>query len=227
MSKIFLDHIVLGVPNLDQATDELQNLLGVKAIYGGKHVGLGTHNALLGIGKPKERIYLELLAINPEEPITNNYPLGLQPNSQNYQVLAWCIRCENFDIEKANNLIRQLGDAYDQGEVRAMQRVSNNGDVLSWRLAANPQKILTSSGKIPFLIQWDNLNQHPSCGIQESNFLDFSFQIFGPDSSAIGKNLQSCGLQDSKNLFFVNSSVNSLGLNLIKNEKGIFFGLKD
>ena len=50
MSKLVFDHIVLAVPHLQNAIDLFHTCLDVKAMAGGRHVGLGTHNAIVGLG---------------------------------------------------------------------------------------------------------------------------------------------------------------------------------
>ena len=45
-----IDHILLGVPDLDKAAADLAKVFGVTPVYGGKHPR-GTHNALLSLGR--------------------------------------------------------------------------------------------------------------------------------------------------------------------------------
>jgi Glyoxalase-like domain len=46
---VTLDHLVYAAPDLATAVADLEEHLGVRAQAGGKHVGLGTHNALLAL----------------------------------------------------------------------------------------------------------------------------------------------------------------------------------
>lgn len=57
-----LDHLVWGSRDLDAAVDELERRTGVRATSGGRHPDLGTHNALVRLGK---RAFLEVLAPDP------------------------------------------------------------------------------------------------------------------------------------------------------------------
>ena len=54
-----VDHIMLGAANLDAGIHELEALTGVRAVYGGEHPNLGTHNALVSLGS---NTYLEVIA---------------------------------------------------------------------------------------------------------------------------------------------------------------------
>ena len=49
-----IDHLIFAAPDLEEGILLLQNLMGVKAVFGGKHIGIGTHNALIGLGEKKE-----------------------------------------------------------------------------------------------------------------------------------------------------------------------------
>lgn len=46
-TEMTIDHLIYGVPDLTDAVDQLERRFGVRAAAGGKHLGVGTHNALL------------------------------------------------------------------------------------------------------------------------------------------------------------------------------------
>ena len=59
----YIDHIVIGIHDLEKGIASIEDLTGVKPVYGGAHPSLGTHNALISLGN---RTYLEILAPNPD-----------------------------------------------------------------------------------------------------------------------------------------------------------------
>ena len=58
-----VDHLVVGSADLDRGIRWVEERLGTAPVFGGVHDGLGTRNALLGLGDQ----YLEVLALDPEQ----------------------------------------------------------------------------------------------------------------------------------------------------------------
>jgi hypothetical protein len=54
-----VDHVIYATADLDGAATRLETELGVSAVRGGRHEGLGTHNRIVPLGGG----YLELLAV--------------------------------------------------------------------------------------------------------------------------------------------------------------------
>ncbi|MGY8804381.1 MAG: VOC family protein, partial [bacterium] len=63
MERLRLDHLVYAVPDLTAAIASFDSALGVSPAYGGRHTGMGTHNAILPF---RGDTYLELIARDPD-----------------------------------------------------------------------------------------------------------------------------------------------------------------
>lgn len=147
-----IDHIVYGVVDLQAGIEELAERLGVRAAYGGKHVGRGTHNALLALGGHS---YLEIIAIDPDQPKpAGAVAFGLD-RVRLPRLVGWatCVT----DIEaRARQAVHR---GYDPGPVQIMSRLQADGTLLEWRLTRHtPDSDLLV---LPFMIDWGQ-SRHPS-----------------------------------------------------------------
>lgn len=107
---MLVDHLVYAAPDLDTAVADLEGQLGVRATAGGRHVGVGTHNALLGLGP---RTYLEIIAPDPEQPEPSMpRPWGVDGITHG-GLAGWALACN--DIDRAVAKARSCG--YDPGKV--------------------------------------------------------------------------------------------------------------
>lgn len=147
-----VDHLVYGVAELGRGISAVEGLLGVRAMAGGKHVGLGTHNALLLLGG---EAYLEIIAPDPEQPSPPRpRPFGLD-GLREARLVAWAAKAT--DIEAQAERARAAG--VDVGSVLRMSRVRPDGRRLEWSLTYREE--LLGDGLVPFLISWEP-GPHPS-----------------------------------------------------------------
>ncbi|WP_202817214.1 VOC family protein [Serinicoccus sp. CUA-874] len=155
-----LDHLVLAVPDLDQAVEELREQTGVSAAAGGSHPGMGTRNALVALRGTGGPAYLELLAPDPaQEPVAPEATmLGLghlvEDGTFSPRLHAWAIR--PGDLDRTLALARDAG--LEVGTATPASRRTRGGTELSWRLAV-PHP-LGLGGVQPFLIDWGS--SHPT-----------------------------------------------------------------
>jgi Glyoxalase-like domain len=149
---MIVDHIVQGVEDLQAGIDDLAERLGVRAAHGGKHIGRGTHNALLALGGHS---YLEIIAIDPDQP-KPAVPVAFGLDRVRLpRLVGWATRVT--DIEASAQRAAQRG--YDPGPIQAMSRLQTDGTLLEWRLTPHtPDPDLLV---LPFMIDWGK-SEHPS-----------------------------------------------------------------
>jgi hypothetical protein len=177
---MLIDHLVYRAPDLAGAIADVEERLGVRAQPGGKHLGLGTHNALLALGP---RTYLEIIAPDPGQPQPSvPRPFGLDEVSRG-GLAGWAVACQ--DIDAAAAAARSRG--YDPGEVVPMQRAGPTGAVLRWRLTLGG----VAGGLVPFLISWGD-TEHPAGSAPRGLVLE-SFHLEHPDPASLAPLLDALG----------------------------------
>ncbi len=140
-----LDHLVYAVPDLAKGVAELERRLGVRATPGGKHVGLGTHNALLALS---DTAYLEVIGPDPEQPApARPRPFGVDGLAEG-RLVTWARHTRRLEGDVA----RARAAGFDPGEPLAMSRARPDGARLDWRLTLRAQP--AGDGLVPFLIDW-------------------------------------------------------------------------
>jgi hypothetical protein len=162
------DHLVLAVRDLEVGTAWLEDRLGVAMAPGGKHVRMGTHNRLLGLG---DGFYLELIAVDPDAAPPGRPRWfgidGVDLPPDRPRLIHWVARCA--DIQAASRLA-----GHDPGEILAMER----GD-FRWRISVPADGHLPGDGLLPTLIQWD-VSFHPSQRLPESACRLMKLEAFHP-----------------------------------------------
>ncbi len=150
--KLVVDHLIYAVPELSAGVAAIQELLGVRAAIGGKHVGLGTHNALLALG-PKT--YLEIIAPDPDQDEYRQPRIFGIDELARPHLVTWVARPDNLDEIAAQD----LGQGQKFGEVLSGSRKTPEGATLTWRFT-DPFTVI-ADGIVPFLIDWGE-SPHPA-----------------------------------------------------------------
>lgn len=167
-----MDHLVYAVPDVDAAVAEIARLSGVAPVEGGRHVGMGTHNFLLGLGGGA---YLEIVGPDPEQgEVGAPRPFGIDRLSAP-RLVAWAIRVPDIDAAVATARTRGL----DPGEPATMSRRTPEGELLAWRLTAPPAGLTL----LPFLIDWGSTPHPTSRGLPEVAL--GSFTGYHPDPGSV------------------------------------------
>lgn len=151
--EVQIDHLVIAAKSLEEGSEYLFDILGVKPQEGGEHAVQGTHNRVLRLG---ESCYVEVIAVNPGAPKPQR-PRWFELDSEAMQerlrrkplLCNWALRTDRIE-ELSRRSILPLGP------VTPMSR----GD-LGWRLTLCEDGRLLRGGIIPFLIEWDEA-VHPA-----------------------------------------------------------------
>jgi hypothetical protein len=165
-----VDHILLGINDLDRGIAAFEQVTGVRPVYGGKHPG-GTHNALVSLG---DGLYLEILALQPNSKSSGSFA-GLDA-LRTLTPIGWAV--SSNDIADLRKRLDAAG--MPLSEPSAGSRVTPAGATLSWQSTDLQKKI----DQAPFFITWDPKSPHPSttspagCKLQQ-------WRIAGPNHKAL------------------------------------------
>ncbi|MCP2167348.1 VOC family protein [Goodfellowiella coeruleoviolacea] len=179
-----LDHLVYAVTDLEAAVAEFAERTGVSPVEGGRHLGRGTRNHLVGLGPTS---YLEIIGPdrdNPPEPATA-VPFGLDRLTAP-KLVTWAVR--PADIEAAVVAARQAGA--DHGPVQPMSRRTPDGALLEWRLASTHPAPL--AGITPFLIDWGDTPHPASTGLPRVELA--ALHATHPDPAAVRRVSDALGI---------------------------------
>jgi hypothetical protein len=175
------DHLVLAAHDLDAGAAWLESRLGVKLASGGKHLRMGTHNRLLGLG---DGFYLELIAIDPDAVAPGRprwFALDRLPASDRPRLIHWVARSDDIEADAARS-------AEPPGEILPMER----GDY-RWRITVPADGHLPGDGLLPTLIQWD-VPFHPASRLPDAGCRLMKLEGFHPQPARIRTVLDSLGL---------------------------------
>jgi len=144
-----LDHILVGVPNLEQAVALVERRTAVRPVLGGSHPGSGTRNALISLGNGS---YLELIGVDPAQKSGGfgKFVAGLRRMTP----LGWAIRTS--DIQRLHRALSERG--VRAHSITAGSRLRPDGRRLEWRtFEVGPEDDVS-----PFFIEWGKGSAHPS-----------------------------------------------------------------
>lgn len=175
-----VDHVILGVNDLERGIEELERLTGVRAVFGGAHPGRGTHNALISLGGSQ---YLEILAPNPKD--EGPAWIGELKSLTTLTPVGWAAHGE--DLPALQKSLQSQG--IQTGNVRPGERKKPDGSRLAWRTL----ELSSSSDLLPFFIEWDAGSAHPSSTSPAGCKLT-GFTLEDPAPDALRKTLQAAGL---------------------------------
>ena len=180
------DHIVVGALSLGQGCDWIEQQLGARPQPGGRHVAMGTHNALLSLGP---RFFLEVIAIDPAgktPPRPRWFDLD-EPRlkaalAEGPQLIHW--------VARTNDITQVVARVPSLGVVTPMSR----GD-LTWQITIPEDGHRPGRGLVPTVIQWPD-RRHPSDGLADSGCTLAVMAGEHPEPGAVRTEIAALGLSD-------------------------------
>lgn len=146
-----VDHLVWCVPELDLGISILERLTHVRAAPGGRHPGVGTHNALASLGP---RSYVEIIAPDPEAENYRRPRVFRLDEIDRPALVTWSA--------PSNSLHELAGLAFNDGQqlgvAHSMSRRRPDGVELRWTMTDPYEEV--DHGLVPFLIDWGD-TPHP------------------------------------------------------------------
>jgi GNAT superfamily N-acetyltransferase len=147
---LHVDHIILGVSDLDAGIREFESLTGVRAVFGGKHPGRGTQNALVSLGP---RMYLEIMAPQPGGRLEGDFA-GIA-TLEHLTPVGFAVFAPDIAAVRAQ-LAR---DGVKTTEPQAGARATPAGTTLHWTTFGILEPKLDVA---PFFIRWEDPAVHPA-----------------------------------------------------------------
>jgi Glyoxalase-like domain len=134
-----IDHIVIGVRDLDAAQAQFEDRYGLTTVEGGRHPGWGTANRLVPLGDA----YLELVTVvDKAEAASSDFGRWVSAMLDGNSRFGWAVRTDDLD-RTASRLGLDVADG---------SRRSRAGHLLHWRIAGVARAAQDSS--LPFFIEW-------------------------------------------------------------------------
>ena len=175
MPDLTLDHVLVGIADLDEGIRLLTALTGVAPARGGQHPGRGTQNALLSLG---ERTYLELIAPVEGSPLQG--PMQLLAQLHQLTPIGWAVGTRHLE----STIGRLQAAGLHVGAPQPGSRERPDGRCLQWRTAQ-----LEIAGDLkPFLIEWSATTVHPATDSPSGCAFE-SLAILGPEAETAGLGL--------------------------------------
>lgn len=172
-----IDHVGVGMNDLDEATRRVAEATGVRPVAGGEHPGAGTRNTLLSLG---DHQYLEIIAPQP------GADLGGWLANEELQPVLWAVASD--DVESTRALLAEAG--FTTSDPQPGSRRTPDGELLEWVTFGVTEPPIPAA---PFFIHWSEGTPHPSTTSPEGCTLS-SFGVSGPELETLRRLVDVLGL---------------------------------
>lgn len=177
-----IDHLLLGVPDLDEGIVFVERLTGVRAVVGGSHPGRGTHNALIALSAGR---YIEIIAPDPHQDVISRLSTLVAP-----ALVGWAALTNDIDT-LAERL--RAADVETSGPLPG-SRSRPDGRVLTWKTLSLSRTFAHAEiDPVPFFIQWDTTSVHPSADSPAAGEL-LTLELHHPNAGSLRRAFESIGI---------------------------------
>ena len=180
-----VDHLLLGVSDLDTGATFIDRLTGIRPAFGGVHPGRGTRNTLVSLGG---RQYLEIIAPDPEQ---SEYRFQIDVRTmKSPKLITWAAASQDLDALAAKG---RAGGAPPAAPADG-SRARPDGTLLKWKTLGVASTFARDGVEpVPFFIQWAPDSPHPSQDAPKGCELA-SLEIAHPDPAGLGRLLKQWGI---------------------------------
>lgn len=153
-AEVAVDHLLLGVSDLDRGIAWFEKATGVRAVAGGSHPGGGTRNALAALGG---RRYLEIIAPDPLQ-TAYNFHIDVRKLGEP-RLITWAAL--TADITATAKRAQEAGLQFIGP--RDGSRARPDGKLLRWKTMGLQTEFGAQGVEpVPFFIEWAGDSPHPS-----------------------------------------------------------------
>jgi len=145
-----VDHLILGIRDLDEGIRRFEERTGVRPMVGGAHPGRGTRNALASLGPG---LYVEILAPQPSAP--DSGAVTALGKLTDLSPFGWAVSVPDIDDARR----RLAGAGFGVSDVKPGSRARPDGSLLAWKTFEIEKPTIAG---VPFFIRWGDGSTHPS-----------------------------------------------------------------
>ena len=177
-----VDHIIVVVGDLRDGSRQFQEMTGVEPVFGGRHTGAGTQNALVGLGPQS---YLEILAPQIDGELRESAEWLLAFDSLTPMGFAVST------TDMAGTVARLQSHSYGTSEPAPGSRSLPDGETLMWTTMGITDPGIAGA---PFIIEWGATSPHPATTSPGGCTLR-SLKVFSPQKVALDRLFTALGLE--------------------------------
>jgi hypothetical protein len=182
-AAVVIDHLILGIDDLERGIADFERLTGVRAVFGGVHPGRGTQNALTSLGEGR---YIEIIAPDPKQSVESPMVSGLK-TLKTLTAVGWALGTTDLFALQA----RLLGREIQHSAIMPGSRALPDGSRLQWSTFGVTQP---AHQWLPFFIRWTDPAKQPSLTSPGGCTLE-SVQIEDPRPDPVAHVLNTVGVK--------------------------------